>query len=335
MKLNNNQIRNDLSLVYIFFLLIDVDPHAVDLDAVVGADQDVFDAVDDLGADKVAALAAYLDGNVGGLDLELLGCEVDGADLRFLAKGLVEALLKGLDALLRDAAGGEDLAYGVLRYGEGLFLFRGLVLLDQLGDLGMHRLDDVHVAILGNGLAEDRLKVFLLLQRGHGNGDFRAEKRLNKGILTIGGTSGIVKRFVNIGASVLVLREHEAELGYTDRPIGTDIAEFLFIRMVAERGLGQLDGANGADEIVEDRRGFFLFLAVLGIGGDVVGIVGKEDEIGALKLHGGVDLFVKLLDGTVVGESAFAESGEQSVLVGVQNLLRGEFHINEIFSERA
>ena len=80
--------------------LSDVDVYAVDFNTVIGADEDIFDSVNYFRADQIAAVAADLDGNIGGLDLELLVGKIDGADLRFLSECFIEALFERLNAFL-------------------------------------------------------------------------------------------------------------------------------------------------------------------------------------------------------------------------------------------
>ena len=61
---------------------VDMDIHAIDFHVFVCADEDVLHTADDTGLDQVAAGGIYLDGNIGGGDLELVVDDVLGAPPR-------------------------------------------------------------------------------------------------------------------------------------------------------------------------------------------------------------------------------------------------------------
>ena len=88
--------------------LVQIDLDAVDLYAVVGADEKILDPADDAGLDKVGALGVYLNGDVRRFELELLCVdEVRRTKCSVGAKVLVKLDVEFRQLRFLHAAGGK------------------------------------------------------------------------------------------------------------------------------------------------------------------------------------------------------------------------------------
>ena len=72
----------------------DMDIHAVDLHIIISLNENILHTADDTGLDQIAPVRSYLNGHIGGFDLDLLGInDIAGIDFCIQAEGLLKALL--------------------------------------------------------------------------------------------------------------------------------------------------------------------------------------------------------------------------------------------------
>lgn len=286
---------------------------------------------DHAGLHQVAALRVDVDGDVGSADLQLLGVhQIAGAQAGLRAEGLVILGLKGIHMGGGHAAGGQDGPHLPLGEQEGLLLLAGLVLFDHVPQLAVDGLDHVIAAILRQRLPQEGLKGLLLDGGRHGRRG--AEQGVNELRVVLPDVPGVVEGIIEVGGALVKGGEEEACLRRRDDPVRLQVVEGIFIDKVAQGGLGQLHRADGAQDVGEHLVGGVVHpLPVFGPVGDVIGVVGQEDEIVPLQGEGGDDPLEQGLHGLFVRQGGAPQGHEEPVLVAVHHLLSGEGEVDEVF----
>ena len=111
--------------------------------------------------------------------------------------------------------------------------------------------------------------------------------------------------------------------------------EGLLLCDIAQQLLAGLHGADGADEVGEDLAAVLKSGAVLGLEGDVIALVRQQDEEVLLKADRADDRLEQLLPGLFVVQRGLAQAHEQTVLVGIRDLLCSKGQIEQIPVRRA
>ena len=109
--------------------------------------------------------------------------------------------------------------------------------------------------------------------------------------------------------------------------------ELLFIVIIAQSRFGFLYRSNAAEQIGIHLRAVLQLHIILCLKGDIVGIVGDEDQIIFLQRNAGNHLVIKTLQDIRILQLGFPQLHQKSMLFTVQHLLVAEGDIHQIFAQ--
>ena len=89
----------------------------------------------------------------------------------------------------------------------------------------------------------------------------------------------VVHHRVDVAAAIAERRIDKPEVGQADHPVAHTRADAVFVLAVAERGLGQVDRAHRAQDVLVDLLGLLLFLARGRLGRHIVNIVVNQNQV--------------------------------------------------------
>ena len=236
--------------------------------------------------------------------------------------------------LLGHAALLQHCAHLLLGHGGRLGGLVRLALLHALTQLLVYRLHHLQAAIIGQAVAEQGLEDLLLLRGGHGRAVVK--DGIHELLVALGSVAGIVLGAVDVRTAVLVGREQKAQLRRGHHPVQIALVEALVLAAIAQRRAAELHRADGADDVGEGILGVFVGLVfILGLEGDVVGVVHQQDQVVALDLQTLDHPLEELLHRLIHLQVRVAQRREQPVRVAVHHLIRAERDLHQVLARRA
>ena len=149
--------------------------------------------------------------------------------------------------------------------------------------------------------------------------------------MEIAGAVGVVEGVIEVGRAAVKGREQEAQFRCGDRPVRPAQVEGWLLGLVGQGGLGLLDRADAADDVGKlVLRGVVQAAAVLPAIGDVIDLVGQQDNIVGFQREGGGDGLVKSVQGLGILQGGIPQGRKKPVLVAVGHLLGAEGDVNEV-----
>ena len=307
-----------------------MDRQAVDRDA-VGGDQQILPPVDDPGLHQVTALRVHGDSGLrrGHLEFSALD-EVGGVEGRVVAELLATPLQEGGHPLLRDRALLQNIPDLPSCNGQGFRVMLLLVPDDLIPQPLMDRLDHLHAAGVLQGVGQGALESLPLL-RGEQR-RLRMKDRVNELLVDLVGLFGVEQGVVEVGGPVVKGGKEESQLRRGHNLAGDTAVELVLPGKKAQLQLSVLDRADAADDIGEHRvGGVVLRLAVSALVGDVIGVVGQEDQVVApLHVQGLYHLLIEGLPDRPVLQLGVPQPHEQPVLLAVRHLLGRKHNVDEV-----
>ena len=168
-----------------------------------------------------------------------------------------------------------------------------------------------------------------------GHGDFGTEHRVDEVRVIRLAVPGIEQRVVEIGGPVVKSGEEEAQFRGGHHLASRGAVKALVLRGVAQLALSALHRTHGAKHVFIDSSRV-ADASVLAVMGHVVGIKGQQDQIvSAVHVQVIDNRVIKLVQQGRVLPLAFAQGGEQPVLVAVQHLLGGKGNVQQVFPQSA
>ena len=144
----------------------------------------------------------------------------------------------------------------------------------------------------------------------------------------------IVHHRVHIAAAVGERRIDKTEVRQADHPVAVARADAVFVLLVAERRLGQIDRADRAQQVLVDLLRLLLLLARGRLGRHIIDVVVDQNKVVAGIAVLLDDLFVQAVEQLLIREPAVAQSQQiGAALVGC--LVPVELKLEQIAAERA
>ena len=156
--------------------------------------------------------------------------------------------------------------------------------------------------------------------------------KLRTGILRI---FNIVDQGMDIAASVGKGGENKPGVGSADHPVPDTGADPVFLFTVAESRLGERDGADGAEQVIEDLFGLVQLHSVVCSGDDIIGILKQQDQVIAGMIVMFDDQVIEPLQQLLVFQPAFLEPHQKLLSAAGLLLLRREFQLQQVVADIA
>ena len=170
-----------------------------------------------------------------------------------------------------------------------------------------------------------------LLLRCGGHGRLYAENGRGELRMVIGCALGVIKRCVYVCGAVIERGEHEAQLRRGNGKAVVERIEAVFRKLIAQYGLGLLNGAYAANEVAEFLvRGIVLRMAVAASVGDRISVVHEQYYITAVYVQRLRHSVVERGKQFLVFKAACAHGHEQLMLLAFHDLPRAEFKVDKV-----